>query len=220
MMKKLKNLLLDILFPVECLGCRQPGFLLCERCFRTLEFNGPEKSFALSLSALDKIFIAGDYDQALLARLIKKFKYDFLSGLGAVLARWLIFFWSGQSALFPIGTPEQILVIPIPLSKKRLRWRGFNQAEILARPLCDAFGYCLSLDLKRTEHIKPQAELSGKERLANIRGAFRWTGPSLAGRTIILIDDVVTTGATLGEAAGVLRRAGAERIYGLVLAKG
>lgn len=220
MIRKLKNLLLDILFPIECLGCHQPGFLLCEKCFRTLEFKGSEKYSGLVLPALDKIFIAGDYDQILLARLIKKFKYDFLSELGAILSRWLIFFWSGQSALFPIGTLEQVLVVPIPLSKKRARWRGFNQAEILARPFCDAFGYSLGLNLKRLNHAKPQAELSGKERLTNIRGAFDWTGPNLAGQIVILIDDVITTGATLSEAAHVLRRAGAGRIYGLVLAKG
>lgn len=220
MLKKLKSFLLDIFFPIECLGCNQPGFLLCETCFRTLEFREPQKRSNLYIPDLTKIFIAGDYDQPLLARLIKKFKYDFLSDLGPILARWLVFFWSGQLALPSSGAPQSALVVPIPLSKKRARWRGFNQAEILTRNFSETLNYPLSLALQRQKHLPPQAELDEAGRRANIRGSFAWSGPSLAGQTIILIDDVVTTGATLNEAARVLRQAGAGRIYGLVLAKG
>lgn len=111
-------------------------------------------------------------------------------------------------------------LIPIPLSKKRLRWRGFNQAELLARELAAAFAYPLNQDLKRIKHAWPQADLNGAERLNNIADSFAWTGTSLGGRTIILIDDVATTGATLNEAARILKTAGAGAIYGLVLAKG
>jgi len=232
----LKSFFLNLLFPVECLGCRREGAWLCAACFKKLKFGPAKKKYNLIIPNLDKIFIAGDYDDPLLAAAIKKFKYNFITALGSILARFLILFWSGQNFLneeltgaaaenssTAINTGHNLispLVIPLPLSKKRLRWRGFNQAEILARELSAHFSYDLNLDLKRVKHKKPQAELNEAQRRNNIRGVFTWTGADLSGRTIILIDDVVTTGATLNEAAGILKAAGAEKVYGLVLAKG
>ncbi len=242
-MQKLKKFLLDIFFPLECLGCQKPGLLLCEECFRGLEFSDPNKSFLLATPFITKTFIAGDYDNPLLAKLIKKFKYNFLSSLGAILSRWLILFWGGQLALINYSpdsinssaansastSPEQIIntktlsqlsVVPIPLSKKRIKWRGFNQAELLARPFCTAFNYPLCLELKRLKHKTPQAELNQDERRLNIKDNFVWAESNPPGENILLIDDVATTGATLNEAARVLKEAGAKNVYALVLAKG
>ena len=172
------------------------------------------------MPGLDKIIMAGDYDDPLLAEAIKRFKYDLIIDLGPILGRFLTLFWQGQTAL--PGTPGLIspLIIPLPLSKKRFRFRGFNQAEILARELSAALGYPLNRDLERIKHQPPQAGLDADERHKNIRGAFAWKGADLQGRDIILLDDVMTTGATLSEAALILKTAGAGRIYGLVLAKG
>lgn len=221
--------LIDLLFPLECLGCRREGFWLCETCFRQLKLADQEKNNNLIIPDLTKIFIAGDYEDVLLRAAIKKFKYNFISGLGEPLARFLNLFWSGviltRPDLAPLIEPRAIettspLLIPIPLSKKRLRWRGFNQAEILTRALNQYFSYPLNLQLKREYHSKPQATLNENERLKNLLGAFTWTGKNLNDRIIILIDDVVTTGTTLNEAAKILKAAGAGKIYGLVLAKG
>jgi ComF family protein len=239
----LKSWLLDLLFPVECLGCRQEGAWLCDTCLRQIKFNGPGKGANLIAPDLDKIFIAGDYDDPLLADSLKKFKYNFLTALGQPLSRFLIMFWQGQltlpenaklnsgnaklnsevdSALLAAaaGPIADTILIPIPLSKKRLRWRGFNQAEIIARALGEAFAYPLNFALHRKNRTAPQASLNESDRATNIQGSFVWTGPNLSGQTIILIDDVVTTGATLNEAAKILRAAGAGQVYGLVLAKG
>lgn len=167
--------------------------------------------------ALDKIFLAGDYEDKILHRLIIKYKYNFLKPLGKILARFLIIFWNFQSLNH---NDFNFLIIPIPLSKKRLRWRGFNQAEIIAAEFSNYFGYELNLDLKREKHTPPQATLKENERLKNIKSAFTWRGENLNGRTVILIDDVITTGATLNEAALVLKMAGAHEVCALVLAKG
>ena len=216
-----KSFLLDLLFPVKCLACGQEGAWLCESCFRKLKFGAPETKHRLIVPELTAIFIAGDYDDPLLSELIKKFKYNFLTGPGKVLGRFLILFWQGQlSANRNLAVAEKFLLLAVPLSKKRRRWRGFNQAEILAQELAESFSYPLGQELKRVGHQKPQAELSEQARLANVRDAFVWTGASLAGQTILLIDDVVTTGATLNEAAKALKAAGAAAVYGLVLAKG
>lgn len=242
---RLKTFVLDLLFPLECLGCKQEGAWLCSDCSRRLKFSGGEKIYNLKAPALNKIFIAGDYDDALLADMIKKFKYHFLAALGKPLADFLALYWSGQLVLSRLGKPTALptnsmaipnnsiiipddsivipsdsIVIPVPLSKKRERWRGFNQAEILAREFAANFSYPLSNELKRIKHRRAQTSLNEAERLENVKGAFAYTGGDLTGRTVILIDDVVTTGATLNEATLALRVRGAARVYGLVLAKG
>jgi len=244
-LSRLKAFILDLLFPLECLGCGREKAWLCPACFRRLKFGHEkiidrEKNNNLKAPALNKIFIAGDYDDALLADLIKKFKYHFLTALGKPLADFLTIYWSGQltllnldnlpaadEAMFPSRSriiPDNVLIIPIPLSKKRRRWRGFNQAEILARGFAAHFGYELSDRLKRIKHRPAQASLNERERLKNISGVFAYDNSSpaadISGRTIILVDDVVTTGATLNEAALALRAQGATKVYGLVLAKG
>lgn len=218
----LKSFFLDLFFPIECLGCRAPGAWLCEKCFRSLKFV--DKKYNLATPNLKRLFIIGDYAAPLLAELIKKFKFHPLPELGPILSRFLIMGWPGQSFGQPELTPgapnNRILVVPVPLSNHRRRWRGFNQAEKLAAPFSRYFNYQLTMDLKRIKQQKPQSTLSEKERAVNVRGAFRWVGPRLDEQTIILIDDVATTGATLNECAAALKKAGATKIYGLVLAKG
>lgn len=225
---KLINLFLDLLFPLECLGCRKEGFYLCADCFWKLKINSPQDLSRAQKNVrapeIKEVYIAGDYEDKVLNKLIIKYKYNFLSPLGKFLADFLILFWKTAKLATEFidskNRTESILVIPIPLSKKRLRWRGFNQAEILAREFCLAFNYQLSLNLKRKKHCPPQAELNEAERLANIQSVFSWNGQKLNGQTIIIIDDVVTTGATLNEAAKTLKASGAGNIYALVLAKG
>jgi len=224
---RVRNFILDLLFPIECLNCRKEGSYLCEKCFRLIRFNdlaASEKAKSnLNISKIDKIFIAGNYDDPILKNTIIKYKYNFISPLGKILGRFIITFWNFQSldtnSITPAAT-SSFLVIPIPLSKERLRWRGFNQAEIIAREFSSYFNYELSQDLIRKKNNKPQATLDGAERLENIKSAFSWKGKNLAAYTIILIDDVVTTGATLNEAAQTLKEAGAKEVYALVLAKG
>lgn len=221
LLSRLKTVILDLLFPIECCGCGREGSWLCPGCAKKLQFGTKED---LQIPALDRIFIAGDYDDKLLADLIKKFKYNFIAALGRPLAEFLCRYWSGQLALSEFPAAEAIaanpIVIPIPLSPRRRRWRGFNQAEILANALAAYYHYERSNGLKKNKHGLPQASLDGLARKNNIQGSFNYTGPDLRGRTVIIVDDVATTGATLNEAALIIRQQGAAKIYGLVLAKG
>jgi len=112
-------------------------------------------------------------------------------------------------------------LVPVPLHIRRERWRGFNQSQLIAEKLSDKFGIEIDCHgLKRVKHGKAQAKLSKSERWENIKGSFFWEKESLSGRNIILIDDVVTTGATLNEAAKVLKENGAGEVWGLVVARG
>ncbi|MHB8903577.1 MAG: ComF family protein [Patescibacteria group bacterium] len=214
----LKSFILNILFPLECLGCKTEGGWLCEKCFRQLKFNN--KKYPLKAPNLDEIFIAGDYDDKILSDLIKKLKFNFIDNIALILGRFLNLFWSGIIFSRPELKNKEILLIPLPLSKKRENWRGFNQAELIARSFNNEYNYLMSLDLKKIKNTKAQSDLNENERAKNIKDCFVWNGKNLKDKIIILIDDVVTTGATLNEAAGVLKKAGAQKIYGLVVAKG
>ena len=110
------------------------------------------------------------------------------------------------------------LILPVPLSQARLAQRGFNQAVEIARPLSRALGVALELTGVHRHETAPQAGLPWKERAKNIRHAFE-CGIDLTGRTVLLIDDVMTTGATLDELARILKAHGAARVENLVLAR-
>ena len=250
--------LLDLLFPRECLGCGQEGSWLCRRCRGRIEINNTfyclncrrEGGFGRFCPdcrnnfALDGVWVAGDYNNPLLAKIIKHYKYRFIQELDSILGWQATAFLMnlinlasvtkkniahglGASQLATaIEAPgilaelRQTLFMPVPLSKKRLRWRGFNQAEKLAEITADHFGMKINNGLIRYRHQRPQATLSKAKRAVNIKNSFRWQGNNLNGRSVLLIDDVTTTGATLNEAARVLKENGAGEVWGLVVAHG
>jgi ComF family protein len=111
--------------------------------------------------------------------------------------------------------------MPIPLHLTRLRQRGFNQALLLANELAKTFAITLCFDnLLRIRATKPQVQLTGAERIRNVSGAFAVIRPGdISGKSILLIDDVFTTGATINECSLVLKRAGADRVSALTASR-
>jgi len=128
-------------------------------------------------------------------------------------------------AMLPIRPPADgpVVLIPIPLARKRLRERGYNQSEVLARALARQWRIPVLVDvLVRTRETPTQTALTPGTRLANVAGAFsprHGRGVGLAGATLVLVDDVFTTGATLAEAARALEQAGAKQILGVTFAR-
>ncbi len=113
------------------------------------------------------------------------------------------------------------LIIPIPLGRKKRRMRGFNQAEILAEKLSGRLQISLdAVHLVRRRDTVPQKSLDPAARRENVRGIFHWTGRPLAGRSVLLVDDIYTTGSTLDSAARTLKKAGAEKVYFLTISIG
>ena len=113
------------------------------------------------------------------------------------------------------------LIVPIPLGRKKRRSRGFNQAEILAEKLSGKLQIPLDADhLVRWRDTRPQKSLDPAARRENVRGIFQWTGRSLAGQKVLLIDDIYTTGSTLDSASRTLKKAGAEKVYFLTISIG
>jgi len=120
-----------------------------------------------------------------------------------------------------IGELKGSLIMPVPLHPRRLRTRGFNQSLLLARCVASKTDSGLDfLSLRRTKFTKPQTGLSSEERKRNVRKAFEVVKPAaVKKRTIVLVDDVATTGSTLNECAKALKRAGADSVLCLVLAR-
>lgn len=144
-------------------------------------------------------------------RMVQALKYRHRLALAAYFARLM--------AEAPLPDRCFDVILPMPLHRTRLRERGFNQAVELARPLARAWG--VPLELARVERVSngaPQASLPWKARRLNMRGAFGCRG-SLAGMKVLVIDDVMTTGATLDALALLLKRQGATRVHNLVVAR-
>jgi ComF family protein len=137
--------------------------------------------------------------------------------LGALLAER----GAALAGLTPEALPLVDAVVPVPLHPARLAERGFNQAELLAAPCARAWGRPLVTGaLVRTRPTRPQTELDATERGTNVAGAFAVRRPAaLAGRRVLLVDDVLTTGATARAAARALRDGGAAAVSVLVLAR-
>ncbi len=161
---------------------------------------------------------APHYDAALAAfryafpvdRLIQTFKYDRRLALADYFGRRL-------AALATTCTAE--VIVPLPLHKLRLRERGFNQALELARPVSRARAIAIDAhSCQRVRHTPSQAALPWRERAANVRGAFHCT-TDFSGRRILLVDDVMTTGASLDEMARTLKLHGAAHVTVLVVAR-
>lgn len=151
------------------------------------------------------------FQEGLLREAIHHLKYNRLKPLGPLLGRLL------AKQLAKVELPPTTLVVPIPLHTSRQRQRGFNQSAELAQVL--PYRYRPEL-LARQRFTPPQAELNREQRLVNLSGAFIVLTPSqVVDQTILLVDDVATTGATLDEAAKVLVAAGAKTVWAAVLAK-
>jgi ComF family protein len=159
----------------------------------------------------------GAYDGEL-RELIHLLKYEQVEPAAGVLGRLL------AQAIHKLGPiADSILVIPVPLYRSKRRERGFNQAELIARAALknEAFRCELRADvLERTRPTVSQIGLTRAQRIENVRGAFRVPHLNrVAGRTVLLVDDVFTTGTTASECARILRRAGAKKVWVATVAR-
>lgn len=165
---------------------------------------------------ISQLVCAFSYDQLLAQTIVKGLKYEFLEELAFWMGAQMALAWR----LHGRNTPDT-LAVPIPLHPRRFRERGFNQAELLGARVAEQCDISFSSSLlKRARSTKKQTELSEQGRFANMRGAFSVISvPHCANRDILLIDDVCTSGATLQEAARILREAGARDVRALVFAR-
>jgi ComF family protein len=206
--------LLDLLFPPRCVGCGRRGAWLCDPCLAAVP-RAPAPVTALGAEA--GAGIASHAFAGALRVAIHRLKYKHSRHLARRLAGLL-------AADFPLlaaaGCPAPDLIVPVPLHPFRERQRGYNQSQLLAVALGGARRLEVSSSaLTRLRDTPSQTQLSRTARARNVRDAFAADPRLVAGRHVLLIDDVTTTGATLAECARALRVAGATSVYALTVAR-
>ena len=234
---KIGRVLLDLLYPIFCVGCRQPGTLYCSGCRESVRrvtpplcplCGRPQEKARLCPqcaetfsdqrpSPIDGIRAVA-YLEGSMREAIYGLKYHYIRDLAVPLGEMLIEYY--QNAPLPAD-----IIVPVPLHRRRKRERGYNQSALLAQQLGSAIHVPVRLDLlRRHRYTRSQTRLNPQERRRNVHGAFsRASQPgvaqAIAGRRLLLIDDVATTGATARECAQVLRDCGARSIWALTLAR-
>lgn len=150
-------------------------------------------------------------------RAVRAFKYHSALWLEGELATWLEAAWASA----PEQRREAAALVPVPMHWTRQRAREYNQAELLARALAKRVGVpCRTGWLRRSGFTPTQTHLTARQRAENVRGRFRAGGRGLAGAGVVLVDDVMTTGATLSECAKALKAAGAAWVGAVTVARG
>jgi competence protein ComFC len=239
MLQKFKNEILDTLFPKTCAHCEAEGAWLCSKCLAEIKLlpvqvcpkcekfitekgilcHNCKKDFA----SLDSLIVAAKYGDAGISKLVHLFKYNFVEEIACILADFQ------TKALLKNNARLPNLIVPIPLHSRRLRWRGFNQSELLAdhisKNLAPGFAIPVASDLIiRKKYTPPQMQIKKfAERRKNIQDAFEINSASLSKypntKNILLVDDIATTGATLFECAKVLKQNGVKKVFAVVVAR-
>jgi len=245
--QNIKKFILDILFPITCLSCGQDDVWLCDKCVKNIELLSfqvcPKCEDTISESGrtcynckpsnLDGLLVASKYQENNLSKLVHLYKYRFVEDLHIPLGKILV------KAILQSQLPLPDLILSVPLHTRRLRWRGFNQSELLSKYISQNLTPGLEIPvgknlLTRKKYTPPQMKIKKyQERLDNLQNAFAIktqgtkspfgdlvpTTTSLYGKNILLIDDIATTGATLLECAKVLKLNGAKKVFATVLAR-
>jgi ComF family protein len=226
--RQLSDAALDLLFPPRCVVCRRPGELLCRRCAQA--FPPLEKPLCAICSvpirggdlcpkcrrsrpAYERVISAFDYRDGV-RKAIHALKYDKKPDLAGLLVAELC-----SVVASPGGKVDALC--GVPMAEDRRLERGYNHADLLAQVLSRRWNLPLLPDgaLYRVAGSARQVELDARARQENVRGAFRADADIVGGLTVMVVDDVCTTGATLEACAGALLAAGARRPLALTLAR-
>jgi len=239
MLRRLLQGLKGIIYPKTCPSCKvklneAEEELICKKCYaqikmnlppfcvlcgRHLEKNNPNKNICPQCVRkklhFDRAYSPCLYD-GVTKKLIHEFKYKGRNNLAKPLSQIMINFIREYS--LPVGDLD--LIVPVPLYKTRLREREFNQAEVLGAHIAEEFKKEISSKiLLRLRFTKTQTGLKDNERALNVAGSFAVSkNANLKNKNLLLIDDVLTTGATSSEASRALKNSGAQAVFVLTLA--
>lgn len=217
--------ILSLIMPIECLGCREESDWICPSCRRALQPQREELCFCgkvgedglcdkhrekLGLDGLTTLF---SYAEPSIRELIHQVKYRGHTDAVSFFAQK---YQKKVLARLPRG---DWVMTAVPLSKERQRGRGFNQSAMLAKKLTEPVYEYAELLIKKRE-TKPQVKLNKTQRQKNLLRSFTVKPGVEMPEQVILVDDVITSGSTLKEAAKVLRKAGVQRVWGLTIAHG
>ena len=223
-----KESFLDLVFPRRCVACERSGAFICDDCQAALPVIGSPRCHrcgnpgpnpclciaeATRIWPLDGMRSVFEFESPV-REAILALKYSNLRSVGETLSGYLEEMLAQDDLAFD-------LIVPVPLHKRRLRQRGYNQSEVIARHVGKMTGTIVEAKtLRRVTYAGPQARAaSADERRTNVAQAFQFEGGSLVGVKIAVIDDVTTTGATLRACATALKRGGAAEVWGITVAR-
>jgi ComF family protein len=229
-----KKFISDIIFPKICFGCQKEGTYLCQDCQSVLEIS--ETSFCLCQEPirlpepgkcrkcrqnnLNGLYFAVPYRDVLAKKLIHQFKYEpYVKELSESLASLIINHFQLIQKSFE---QEKFILVPVPLTKKKLKQRGFNQSEEIAKEISKSLKLPLTSGcLFKEKETLSQMSLSAETRRENVKGVFSLkNGELIKDKKILLVDDVYTTGSTMEECAKILKEAGGKEVWGVAVARG
>jgi len=205
-MKILFNSLLDFIFRKKCYFCGSSKYALkmCPKCYEKLEFL--DRNANRIINGVN-IFCAGVYTKEL-QKLIRGLKYHKQRDLAFFQAKFMYEYFQALSI-----EPADFELVPIPLHEKRIKQRKYNHMELVCEEFSKLSGFPCNFGLiKRVKDTKPQYNLSRTQRLENLNGAFEVDITKFNGKTILLIDDICTSGTTFEEAIRAFNKAGINRI--------
>jgi competence protein ComFC len=226
--------LLDFLYPKKCVNCRKLGEYLCPDCFSKIRYNeqficpecarGSVTFFThpgcQKRGGIDGILSVTNYNN-ITKKLIYNFKYSpYIKNLAVIISDLMIAGLEQNEVFYRFLEKYNPVIIPIPLSDKRLRQRGYNHSELLSNYVAQYFKLKETPKiLKRIKETKPQFKLKKDERIKNIANAFGIHKNAKIPEFVILVDDIATSFSTLKEAARVLKRAGVKKVIGITFAR-
>jgi ComF family protein len=217
----------DIIFPKKCINCGREGSFLCEDCLSLIPVNPFEYCLCEKMEKknrcencknryLDKIISATDFNNTIVKEAIHKLKYGYIEDLSLPLSLFIL----NHLQAINCQIDKSFVIIPVPMHIKKKRRRGFNQSEKIAKLIADSTGIPLSTTLIKTKETKQQMELNKKERIENIKNCFAVKDKKeIEDKTILLLDDVYTTGTTMDECAKILKENGVKEVWGLSVAR-
>ena len=214
-LRSVASLVLDTFFPQFCCGCGRPYTYLCAQCFNTIDFISLPIRLHVSQQYIAEVISCCYYD-GVIKNLIHTYKYDGVKGIGYTLA---------ELTYYSCSLPSCDYITAVPLHENRLRERGFNQSETVARHLSQRTAIPFIQPLQRSLFTQAQADISDRDmRSSNVHNQFskvvEFDSALIAGKSIIIVDDVCTTGSTLNECARVLKQMGTREVVGLTIAHG
>lgn len=201
----------NLIFPEKCVICNKIGNILCEHCFSKIKYFPQQK--INPPQNIDLMIVCGYYD-GILKTLIRKFKFSKKQSLAPYLVNFIKKCIDNKSYFSSVD-----LITSVPLHKNRLKERGFNQSELIAKQLSNFLNIPYDGNiLERVKETSFMYNLSKSERKKNIKGAFS-VNRNLNGLNILIVDDILTTGATFSEIASEIKQNGANSVYALAVAK-
>ena len=217
---------LSVLFPHRCSGCRRPGTVFCATCAQSLLRLAPPICAACGKSVTGRALCrdCGERPPPVCARSYALYQGPLVSALlhmkyrpnrelAELMGTWLVDLYRGLRW-------QATLVVLVPLADKRRRHRGYNQSALVASALATTIGVPHDEEaLHRIRETRSQVGLDPADRSFNVRGAFEARGESVRGKTVLVVDDLWTTGATLISCAEALLTAGANQVLGLTVAR-